>query len=186
VGVALQFDAIAGTLDQSVSAARQELVRIRRHIEAYIREARQSIWDLRSPVLETHDLLAALREFGKQAASGAAVRFAATATGPSRECPAKVENQLLRIGQEAITNAARHARATRINVELRFDETTVVLRVSDNGCGFEYRTQTPEMGNHYGLMTMRERAEELGGRFTVVTGVGCGTVVETVIPSAAN
>ena len=186
VGVALQFDAIASTLDQSVSAARQELVRIRRHIEAYIREARQSIWDLRSPVLETHDLLAALREFGKQASSGAAVRFAATTTGPSRECPAKVENQLLRIGQEAITNAARHARATRINVELRFDETTVVLRVSDNGCGFDYGTQTPEMGAHYGLVTMRERAEELGGRFTVVTGAGCGTVVETVIPSAAT
>ena len=70
VGVALQFDAISNTLDSSSSGARHQLVRIRRQVEAYIREARQSIWDLRSPVLETHDLHAALREFGKRAAAG--------------------------------------------------------------------------------------------------------------------
>src|SRR5438876_9414813 len=74
VGVALQFDAISNSLDQSASTARHQLVRIRRQVEAYIREARQSIWDLRSPVLETHDLAAALRDFGKRATAGTPVR----------------------------------------------------------------------------------------------------------------
>src|SRR6185295_17654265 len=60
VGVALQFDGISNSIDASAAAAKEQLVRVRREVEAYIREARQSIWDLRSPVLETHDLPAAL------------------------------------------------------------------------------------------------------------------------------
>lgn len=185
VGVALQFDAIANTLDRA-SAARDQLVRIRRHVEAYIREARQSIWDLRSPVLETHDLLAALRAFGSNAAAGTPVRFAATVAGAPRRCSPKVENQLLRIGQEAITNAVRHAGATRINLEMRFDDDTVTLRVSDDGRGFEYEYPAHDGDNHYGLTTMRERAEEMGGRFTIATAVGRGTAIETTVPLPAG
>ena len=186
VGVALQFDAISNSLDSSSSAARHQLVRIRRHVEAYIREARQSIWDLRSPVLETHDLGTALRDFGKRAAAGTPVRFMATVTGTPRRCSAKVENQLLRIGQEAITNAVRHAQATRITLEVRFEERAVTLRVSDDGRGFEHEYPTHDAENHYGLTTMRERAEELGGRFSLATGVGRGTAVETVVPISAT
>jgi signal transduction histidine kinase/sugar lactone lactonase YvrE len=185
VGVALQFDAIANALDSSSSAARDQLVRIRRHVEAYIREARQSIWDLRSPILETHDLAMALREFGKRAATGTPVRFVATVAGTPRQCSAKIENQLLRIGQEAITNAVRHAGGTRIGLELRFEDQALTLRVSDDGCGFEHEAFTQVADNHYGLTTMRERAEELGARFTIDSGAGRGTLVEAVVPIGA-
>jgi signal transduction histidine kinase/ligand-binding sensor domain-containing protein len=186
VGVALQVDAISNTLDSSSSGARHQLVRIRRQVEAYIREARQSIWDLRSPVLETHDLHAALREFGKRATAGKPVRFATSVTGTPRQCSAKVENQLLRIGQEAITNAVRHADAKRIHLELKFDERAVALRVSDDGRGFDGECPAADADRHYGLATMRERAEELGGRFTLDAAVGRGTAVETIVPIASN
>ena len=181
VGVALQFDGIATALDASSPALRQ-LVKIRRHVEAYIREARQSIWDLRSPVLETRDLLSALREFGKDAAAEVNARFSAVAVGTLRECPPKVENQLLRIGQEAITNAVRHSGASRIGVELRFDDHAVTLRVSDDGRGFEYREDAHDGDAHYGLTSMRERAQELGATLNVITGAGRGTVIETIVP----
>jgi signal transduction histidine kinase len=181
VGVALQFDSIANMLDTSPAALHQ-LVKIRRQVEAYIREARQSIWDLRSPVLETHDLLSALREFGRDAAARINARFSAAAVGTPRECPPKVENQLLRIGQEAVTNAVRHSGASRISVELRFEDHAVTLRVSDDGCGFEYRDDVHEVDNHYGLTSMRERARDLGGRLNVLTGVGRGTTIETIVP----
>ena len=78
--------------------------------------------------------------------------------------PAKVENQLLRIGQEAITNAVRHAEPRASTSSCGSTRPTVALRVSDDGRGFEYEspTHTPPT-DHYGLTTMRERAEELGG-----------------------
>lgn len=185
VGVALQVDAISNTQDSSSSGARHQLVRIRRQVEAYIREARQSIWDLRSPVLETHDLHAALREFGKRATAGKPVRFATSVTGTPRQCSAKVENQLLRIGQEAITNAVRHADAKRIHLELRFDDRAVALRVSDDGRGFDCASPAADADRHYGLATMRERAEELGGQFTLAAAVGRGTEVEAIVPNGA-
>ena len=137
-------------------------------------------------MLETHDLVAALRDFGKRAAAETSTRFTATVTGTPRRCPPKVENQLLRIGQEAITNAVRHAQATRITLEVRFEDHAVTLRVADDGRGFEYEYPTHDADHHYGLTTMRERAEELGGRFTLATGAGRGTAVETVVPIPAT
>jgi signal transduction histidine kinase len=112
------------------------------------------------------------------------VRFATSVTGTPRQCSAKVENQLLRIGQEAITNAVRHADAKRIHMELRFDDSAVALRVSDDGRGFDCASPAADADRHYGLATMRERAEELGGQFTLAAAVGRGTEVEAVVPLA--
>jgi signal transduction histidine kinase/ligand-binding sensor domain-containing protein len=182
VGVALQFDGIANALGPSSVGAREQLTRIRRQVEAYIREARQSIWDLRSPVLETHDLEAALRAFAKELIGDTPVRFTSAVVGSDVARPPKIDNQLLRIGQEAITNAVRHARARRIHLEITFSPDSVTLRVNDDGCGFEGDRNAVHGTDHYGLTTMKERAEESGGTFTISTGAGRGTSVEAVIP----
>lgn len=179
VGVALQFDGIANSLGPSSVTAREQLTRIRRQVEAYIREARQSIWDLRSPILETHDLESALRAFGKDIIGDTPVRFTSVVAGNDGVRPPKVDNQLLRIGQEAITNAVRHAHARRIHLEITFGASTVTLRVEDDGCGFD---GSREESHHYGLTTMKERAEELGGTLTIVSAAGRGTTVQAVIP----
>src|SRR4029453_17173963 len=135
VGVALQFDGIANALGPSSVSAREQLTRIRRQVEAYIREARQSIWDLRSPILETHDLEAALRAFAKDLIGDKPVRFTSVVTGHDAVRPPKVDNQLLPIGQEAITNAVRPARPRRIHLEITFGPDSVTLRVEDDGGG---------------------------------------------------
>jgi signal transduction histidine kinase/ligand-binding sensor domain-containing protein len=184
VGVALQVDAVSSNLDSASSSARYQLVRIRRQVEHYIRDARQSILDLRSPQLESRDLETALREFGRNAVADAGVRFSITSNGAPAPCPPKVENQLLRVGQEAITNAVRHAGASRIRVALECDERSVMLSVSDDGQGFDYDGMLAESNGHYGLRGMRERAEELGGRLNVDTGAGRGTTVTAIVPTA--
>ena len=185
IGVALQFGAMSNTLGPLPAEAKSLFVRIRRDVEAHIREARQSIWDLRSPVLETQDLDAALREFGKRATADKGVRFGSTVSGRRRRYSAKVENELLRIGQEAIINATRHAHAERIDLELRFDDRSVTLRVRDDGRGFDLQCSAQEADGHYGLTSMRERAERLGGKFSIASTQGAGTTVETVIPTAS-
>jgi signal transduction histidine kinase/ligand-binding sensor domain-containing protein len=182
VGVALQFDGIANALGPSSVSAREQLTRIRRQVEAYIREARQSIWDLRSPVLETHDLAAALRAFAKEVIGDKPIRFTSVVTGDDAIRPPKIDNQLLRIGQEAITNAVRHAHARRIHLEITFASQVVTLRVEDDGCGFEGNRTAVDEDSHYGLTTMRERAEEFGGTFAITSGAGRGTSIEAVIP----
>lgn len=182
VGVALQFDGITTAIDPKSVSARDRLVRIRRQVEAYIREARQSIHDLRSPLLETRDLATALREFAKDAVSEAGVRFTSNVSGNSTIASPKIQNQLLRIGQEAITNALRHGRPKRIHLELTVRRASISLLVSDDGCGFDAARVLNDSHSRYGLTTMRERAEELGGTLAIVTAVGRGTSVEAAIP----
>jgi signal transduction histidine kinase len=184
VGVALQLDAVSDLVAAAPSSACAQLVRIRRQVESYIREARQSIWDLRSPRLDAQDLIKVLRGIGRDAVTNSSIRFVASIKGAPRRYPPALENQLRRIGQEAITNAVRHAGATRIALELHFDESAVGLRVEDDGRGFEY--PGIETNNHYGLTTMRERAEALHGEFRISTGAGRGTVIEAVVPTAAR
>lgn len=184
VGIALQFDALANDPQfTSSELQRSEFVRMRRRVEEYIREARQSISDLRSPRIDTHDLATALREAGEREISGRAIELRLEQHGVPRAYPAAFEDQLLKIGREAIVNAARHSRADQISIELEVDEAEVTLRVTDNGTGFDPRTPCSADGDsHYGLTSMRERAEDLGGQLRIESTSGKGTCVEATIP----
>jgi signal transduction histidine kinase/ligand-binding sensor domain-containing protein len=184
IGVALQFEALSSTLESSPSSAKQHLVRLRRRVEAYIREARQSIWNLRSPILERHDLTEALRDACQLATEGTSVELTFTFTGAPRRCPPKIEEQLLRIAQEAVTNAVRHAQPTRIHLQLHYDPGAVHLCVSDDGRGFDPVGSSETRGG-YGLQSMRERAGQVGGCCRIVTSPGKGTRVEVTIPDTA-
>jgi len=93
-----------------------------------------------------------------------------------------VEEQLLHIGQEAVNNAVQHGRATRVDMEITYDDGHTRLRVSDDGCGFDPGTLHGADG-HYGLISMRERAEQVKGRVRIDSAPGRGTLVEAVVPS---
>jgi signal transduction histidine kinase len=91
-----------------------------------------------------------------------------------------VEQQLLLICQEALTNAVRHGSPNRVDVELEYREDQVRVRVSDDGRGFD--PGVVETVGHYGVVSMRERAAQVRGRFTIASQPGKGTLVETVVP----
>ena len=101
VGVALQMDHLAHGVCAASAEAKETLLRTGRRVEAYVREARQSILDLRSPVLDTVGLPEALRQIGKDITAESNLGFSLTVTGRPRRCAARLENELLRIGQEA-------------------------------------------------------------------------------------
>jgi signal transduction histidine kinase len=186
VGVALEFDAVSKTLETSPATARQRVIRIREQVEEYIREARRSIWSLRSPALETGDLMEALRDSARRAAAGEAVSWSFEQSGERRRVSSNVEHQLLRIGQEALLNASRHSGASKIDVGLRYETDSVVLTIADNGHGFNTDRSQEGTTDHYGLTTMRERAEQAGGQLTISSAPGRGTTVEAVVPTRSE
>jgi len=153
---------------------------MRKRVEEYMREARQSIADLRSPHVENHGLSDALREAADRAINGHQIHFVFEQHGTPQPMADRIEEQLIKIGREAISNAVRHAHAGRITAELEFGETAISLRVSDDGCGFD--SDAHSASDHYGLTSMRERAEDMGGRLTIKTAMGQGTRVEALVP----
>jgi signal transduction histidine kinase len=143
-------------------------------------EARRAISDLRSDNLDGPELAAALPEIAGRVAAAVETRIAVT--GSPRKLNPVTERNLLRIFQEALTNAVKHAHATMVNVELRFEPHNVALRVRDNGRGFDPQNLSPAGSGHYGLIGMRERAERIGGRLTLNTGPGKGTELLVDVP----
>lgn len=187
VGVALQLNA-ASCSPECPSTTAGRLRRMRRQVEEYIREARQSIWELRSPTLETSSLAAALEEAGKAAIDGSTLDFEFEVSGipdPYLQKP-EIEQQVLRIAQEAIANAVRHARPRRIHVELYYEAHGLRLKISDDGCGFDPSELSQHARRHYGLLGMQERAKEAGGRFRLITRPRAGTEVELVVPGPGS
>jgi signal transduction histidine kinase len=98
--------------------------------------------------------------------------------------PPKIENHLLRVALEAVTNAMKHARATKIDVALSFTPTHDEVTVKDNGRGFDADRPPPPSTGHFGLFGMKERAEKLGGQLTIKSQPnGGGTEVRLVVPT---
>ena len=183
VGVALQFDAVSSGLDPR-SPVRLQLVKIRKQIEEYIRDARHSIWNLRRPTLDSRDLTAALREAAERARAGRQVEIAFRQSGAAVTGSRDAEEQLARICHEAVSNAIRHGHASGVDVNLLYEPGAILLRIADNGCGFDPTGEVdPEVAGHYGLVSMKERAEQVGGRLTVSSRTDAGTIVEARVPT---
>lgn len=140
-------------------------------------EAHRSIFALRSLTQTDPDLLALLMSCRDSLAADGPVRFATVKEGKPTPISDETMNHLLRIGQEAITNALRHASATEIVIAVRFDAGRVTLTVSDNGCGFDLsKAESAETG-HFGILGMKERARHIAGQIEIVSRPGQGTTV---------
>ena len=140
------------------------------------------MWDLRSHSLDERDLSAALVEMTRRLTAESGVHAQFEVCGTLRPLPQQVENNLLRIGQEAVNNAVRHARAGNVSVRLFFDATSVRLSISDDGRGFDLKASASGAGSHFGLVGMRERAHEIGGEALIVSSPGEGCKVEINVP----
>ncbi len=182
-GLALEVDDLAHSLDGTAPGARDRVLAMRKRVEGYLRQARLSIWDLRSPELATKDLAQALREAGQRAIGDRPVRLGLVVHGETRQCPPRVKEQLLLIGQEAVSNAVRHGNPTSVEVELTCQADSMQLRVSDDGTGFDPEGMA-ELEGHYGLRGMRERAQQVRGSVVIRSSPGHGTRVEAVVPTA--
>ncbi|MDQ8184214.1 sensor histidine kinase [Pelagicoccus sp. SDUM812002] len=140
-------------------------------------DTRESIWNMRSQVLEKHDLTGALQRVSKQLTEESEVEVIANVQGTSRRLHPVVENNLLRIGQEALANACKHAKPTRIEISITYFRRRIELRVSDNGTGFDPENVSLESRQSFGLVGIKERIEILGGKFNIQSQIGKGTTI---------
>ena len=182
VGVALRSGTAAERLLSDPAGAREQLNGMRKEVEEQIRELRETIWNLRSPTLHRRGLAGALEEAGKRIAHQTSARFTFGVVGRPQPCAPVVEEQLLRIGQEALLNAAQHSHASEVRAELQYDGDAVALRVVDNGVGFDVDAAMQRHDHHFGLFHMHERAAQAGGRLEVISRNGAGTQVLASFP----
>ena len=181
-GISVQLEVVARTMPPGSDAAMTYLDRARRQVRHGIAEARRYVWELRSPALENNDLPTALAETARRLTHETAIQAQVEVNGTFRPLAQTVEDNLLRIGQEAINNAVKHALAQRIFVNLVFDARRVQLIVRDDGRGFDNQTVRNEKAGHFGLVGMRERAEQMGGTLSIQSNNGSGTEVIADVP----
>jgi len=179
VSLAYHLDAAVAALPPDEVAAR-ELRRARELTDLTLNEAHAAIWGLRPPVLEDLGLADGLASLARSIA-----QVPVTVTGTDCRLPEHVEIALYRIAQEALQNVVKHAQASLAEVELRCDASRTTLRVSDNGQGFDLAAR-PGDETSYGLRSMAERAELVGGRLTVASRPGLGTSVTATVPGRSS
>jgi signal transduction histidine kinase len=154
-----------------------------------ITEGRDAVQGLRASTTETNDLAVAIRTLGEELAAekgaDAADALLVEVQGTSRVLHPIVRDEVFRIAGEALRNAFRHAQAKQIEVEIRYDERQLRLRVRDDGKGLDLKVLS-EGGRegHFGMHGMRERAELIGGKLTVWSAPDSGTEVELSVPAS--
>jgi signal transduction histidine kinase len=181
-GIALQLEAVGGSLAASPEHAQHSLDVARRMLQYSQEEARRSVMDLRAQALESRDLAGALADLVEQTARSADAEAHVTVEGPPRRLDASDEHHLLRIGLEALTNALKHSGADRIDILLRFDPDGVELTVRDDGRGLT-QAQGDVPAGHFGLLGIRERVDKLGGTLQLSGAAGAGTKLTVRVPS---
>ena len=179
-GIAIQLEAASALLDKTPRDARGHIDRAQGLARQSLAEARRSVLALRPGILDIEDLPGAFRHLVEEVAAGAPARVELQVKGEPINLPSETDAELLRIGQEALTNALNHSRASKIVVALTFEECLVSLRIRDNGIGFD-PTAKP-FRERLGLSGMRERVERLGGELRISTRPNRGVVVEARVP----
>jgi signal transduction histidine kinase len=181
-GIVVQLEAAEEALAETPVEARTHMTRARQLARDSLAEARRSVRALRPQALTDSDLPTALPRLVAQVTAQTPLRAQVQVHGTPRPLLPTVESALLRISQEALTNTMKHAEARTVHLALTFDTAAVCLRVTDDGQGFDPSQAAQHEG--FGLISMRERAERIGGRFTLISQPAQGTAVRVVVPMA--
>ena len=179
-GVIIQLDTSVEALrDEEPEEAAKHIRQARELARESLTEARRSVHALRPQALEKATFADALRAIITNTTAGTSLRSDFQLKGQPRDLQPAVEENLLHIGQEALSNALKHACATRFQARLSFDSDAVRLELRDNGKGFVVDSAN---GGGIGLIGMSERADQIGARLAVTSKPGRGTKIIAVSP----
>lgn len=186
LSASMQVHVVADRLPAD-SQVKPLLTRALQVMRQVIEEGRNAVRGLRLSSSASLDLEQAFATMQQEFETGnnpdAEIEFRIIAEGQRRPLHPLLRDEVYRIGREAVTNAFRHARASRIEVELKYGSDQFQLRVSDDGCGIERDILLNGRNEHWGLSGMRERADRIGARLHVFSRISAGTEVELSVPA---
>jgi signal transduction histidine kinase/ligand-binding sensor domain-containing protein len=177
VAVSVQLELIARMLSISTESAREQLKVATSVVQNSLSEARRSIWELRSQRSENEDLPARLSHIVQQVTSTSGVKVDFQVVGAYRPLPGDIENELIRIAQEALANVVRHADAKQVSIDLNFQRKKLRMTIADDGRGFTREENSSGPDGHFGLKGMQERADQIDAELIVKSAPGHGTQV---------
>lgn len=176
----LTAQAATALVDRDPARAKDELHQVAALAAEVADELRAAVIELRPAALDEDGLVATLRSQAQVLDRAHSARVTFEAHGV-RALPAAQEEAVLRVAQEALHNALRHSGAKTVEVSLARDGQGALLRIADDGCGFDPRA-VRRAGRHLGLVSMHDRAGGVGGKLTVESEPGKGTAVEMEVP----
>lgn len=186
VGLNLKMDFCTGLMKTDPVQALSTLLETRELMKVAIEEARQVVFNLRPLHFDRMELLPAIRNYLASYAKQYQIETDFRVRGDERRIPPRVKIFVFRIIQEALSNVQRHAKATRVGVELKVGRTDLRTTLSDNGRGFDLEAVSshPEKWASFGLKGIVERARLLGGTAVIDTRPGQGTKIVLRVPLA--
>lgn len=185
LGITMQIKATERLIETEPNKARSALNLASAMVRRSQTETHRAVWDLRESAHEQTDLVTALTQMLAGLCTEGGAKIELKTTGERRGLPAAVESQLLRVAQEAVTNALKHAGASCIDVELRFADDRFTLVVRDDGQGFDSDHPPSATSGHFGLFGMRERAIKLEAELSVTSAPDEGTAIQLDVPLAS-
>jgi signal transduction histidine kinase len=182
LGITMQLKATHRLLESEPERARTALNLASAMVRRSQAETHRAVWDLRERASEHTDLVPALEEMVTGVTTDESPHVEVICTGTRRALPAVLEGQVLRVAQEALTNALKHGCPSHIAIEVHFTEEKLSVTIRDNGRGFDADHPPAAHSGHFGLFGMRERAIKLHADLRVTSKPGAGTAVHLDVP----
>jgi signal transduction histidine kinase len=184
-GINIQLAALAKQTRLNPKTFERSIAHTQRLVGKSVDVVHQFARELRPAVLDDLGLIPALHTFMKSFTERTGIRTRLTAFAGVEQLETAQRTALFRVAQEALTNVARHAQASRVDVSLHELPDCISMKIKDDGKAFQVERRMQAKGSkRLGLLGMRERLEMVGGRFDVESTVGDGTTVRAEVPFA--
>ncbi len=184
-GIVLQGEVLGSSLGVNKLRTKRALSQMQKLARSGLEEARRSVQALRPKALDGTTLPEALRQAAIRLNENAKLSCQFRQRGKKIHLSDAIQNELFRIGQEALTNVVKHAQAKSVCITLESQAGRVCLSIKDDGIGLA-TAKRPDQSHGFGMGTMRDRAQGIGGRFRVESRPDRGTTIRVEVPSAVS
>jgi two-component system sensor histidine kinase DegS len=181
--IVLRLEIAEKLLELDPSRVKAELNDLKNLVRVNLQDIRRIIFDLRPMALDDLGIVPAIKKYCDNFRENYGVICDLRIEGREKRLLPIMEVALFRLVQEGMTNVAKHAQTSKVDISLTYKEDWVIARIIDYGKGFEVESTMSAPGEHFGLIGMRERVEMFNGKFSIKSILGKGTTLELAIPS---